>query len=121
MLQLTSYFNEQPREHSFALFLLLLISSIVIADPTTQLNLPSEFDNISVDTIFERGNEWREPEEEKNQWREPTKEKQRREVRWGARNIYDEDFDPFNPSANDEGARKSIKSPEPQRQFQIRF
>lgn len=121
MLYQAAYIDEQPREHSYVYFFLLFITSIAIADPASQLDLPDEFNNVSVDTIFERGNEWRKQEEEENEWRNTEEETSRKEVRWGAKNIYEDDFDPFDSSTKELDTRRSNRTPEPQRQFQLRF
>jgi len=109
------------REYSFAFALLLLISTIVIADPTSQLDLPDEFNNLNVDDIFSRGEEWREPESKENEWRKPKQGTTKREVRWGAKSIYEDndEIDPFSPSPRKSG--EIIRSPEPAHQFQLRF
>ena len=107
------------REHSFAFTLLILISSIVIADPKSQLDLPDEFNKLTVDAVFERGNKSRKSNKE-HEWRKPEKEK-KTEVRWGAKSIYEgnDQLDPFSPSAT--SVTDPLKSPEAARQFELRF
>jgi len=114
------YFGKLPREYTYTFALLLLISSIVIADPNSQLDLPDDFNNLNVDTIFSREESMRKPETEENEWRKP-KPKQKREVRWGAKSIYEANpqLDPF--SSSSKGVGKGIKSPEAAPQFELRF
>lgn len=114
------YIGKLPREYSFTFALLLLISSIVIADPKAQLDLPDDFNNLNVDAIFSREEGLRKPQEEENEWRKP-KQKQKREVRWGAKSIYEgnNQLDPFSPSKNKSG--KVSETPEVPPQFELRF
>jgi len=114
------YFGKLPREYTYPFALLLLISSIVIADPNSQLDLPDGFNNLNVDSIFSREESMRKPETEENEWRKP-KPKQKREVRWGAKSIYEANpqLDPF--SSSSKGVDKGTKSPEAAPQFELRF
>lgn len=115
------YIDKLPREHKFACALLLLISSIVIADPKSQLDLPDEFNNLNVDDIFSREEKLRSPTKEENEWRKPKQATTKREVRWGAKSIYEENdlLDPFSPSAKRSSGLN--KTPEVTPQFQLRF
>ena len=83
---------------------------MVIADPKSQLNLPDNFNNLNVDTIFSRGENLRKPKQER-----------KRVVRWGAKSIYEgnNQLDPFSPSSKELGG--GIKSPEVAPQFELRF
>lgn len=114
------YIGKLPREDSFAIAVLLLISSMVIADPKAQLDLPDDFNNLNVDTIFSRGEDLRKPKEEENAWRTP-KQERKREVRWGAKSIYEGNnhLDPLGSSTRRLG--KITETPEVTPQFQLRF
>ncbi len=120
MLPQVYYFGGLPQEYSYTFALLLLISSIVIADPNSQLDLPDDFNNLNVDTIFSREESMREPKQEEKEWRRP-KQKQKREVRWGAKSIYEGDpqLEPFGSSSKN--VSKGSKTPEAAPQFQLRF
>lgn len=120
MLPQLYYFNKPLQEYSYTFALLLLISTIVIADPNSQLDLPDNFNNLNVDTIFSREENMREPKEEEVEWRKP-EQKQKREVRWGAKSIYEGDprLEPFGSSSKD--VSKTSKTPEAAPQFQLRF
>ncbi len=109
------------REYFFAFALLLLISTIVLADPNSQLGLPDEFNNLNVDSIFSRGEDWREPKAKENEWRKPKQQTPRREVRWGAKSIYEENdqLDPFSPSVKSGGS--ALNTPKAAPQFELRF
>lgn len=100
-----------------------MISTIVIADPNSELNLPDNFNHLTVDEVFSEDN-WREPEEEEIEWREPEKNSSRpsREVRWGAQIPY-EDNNELDPIVSPSENRPSgvVKTPEVTPQFQIRF
>ncbi len=112
--------DQLQREYFFAFALLLLISTIVLADPNSQLDLPEEFNALNVDTIFSRGEEWRKPKSKENEWRKP-KQEQKREVRWGAKSIYEgnNQLDPITPSAKRGGS--ALNTPEAAPQFELRF
>jgi hypothetical protein len=115
------YFGGLPQEYSYTFALLLLISSIVIAAPNSQLDLPDDFNNLNVDTIFSREEIMREPRQEE-EWRKPKpRPKQKREVRWGAKSIYEGDpqLEPFGSSSKN--VSKGSKTPEAAPQFQLRF
>ena len=113
-------FDISNREYIYVFSILLLISSIVIADPKTQLDLPDKFQQLSVDEVFERGNKQKKAKEE-NEWRKTKKESDQSNVRWGAKSIYedDENFDPFFSSS--EKSRDIRDVPEATRQIQIKF
>lgn len=121
MLLQLYYFGKLPREYTYPFALLLLISSIVIADPNSQLDLPDDFNNLNVDSIFSREESMREPKKEENEWRKPEPQVQKREVRWGTRNIYEanDDLDPFTPPPRRQG--EIIRNPEASPQLEIRF
>lgn len=120
----TPYFVDRPQQdNSFYLVLLLLISTIVIADPNSELNLPDDFNHLTVDEVFNEEN-WREPEKEEIEWRKSEKNPTRpsREVRWGAQIPY-EDNNELDPIVSPSENRPSgvAKTPEVAPQFQIRF
>ena len=106
------------REYFYVFLTLLLISSIVIADPNSQLNLPDNFERLSVDEIFMRGDKQNTVEE--NEWRNTKKDPDESNVRWGAKSIYEDqkDIDPFFSSDNSNDFRDV---PEATRQIQIKF
>ena len=114
------------REFSLPLLMLmlLLISTIVLADPN--LDLPDEFNELNVDAIFDRGDKFREPgTEEENKWRAKDEESLELDtnVRWGAASIYEDsdDPDPFDTNNDDEEKNKLLRSPEATPQLEIRF
>ena len=111
--------NLSNREYIYVFSILLFISSIVIADPKSQLDLPDEFNKLSVDEVFERGNKQKAKEE--NEWRKTKKDTDQSNVRWGAKSIYedDENFDPF--FSDSENSKDISDAPEATRQFQIKF
>lgn len=109
------------RDFTYSFSILLLISSIVIADPKTQLDLPNEFQHLSADEVFERGNKQKTIEEE-NEWRENKEKSKQLNVRWGAKSIYEgekKEFDPFFSSSKEN--KKINEVPEATRQIQIKF
>lgn len=124
---LTSYLaGSSQQDYSYSFVLLLLISSIVFADPSRQLNLTDDFNTLTVDDVLTGEDNWRESQKEEIEWRE-SNEKQaqpsrRREVRWGAQVPYDEDNN-LNPIVSPSQNRPSgvVKNPEVAPQFQIRF
>jgi len=112
------------QDNTIIIAMLLVISSIVIADPNSGLNLPDDFSHLTVDDVLTSADNWREPEEEEHEWRKPAKTSapRSREVHWGAQTPYENDaeLDPIvSPSEN----RPSgvVKTPEITPQFQIRF
>ena len=107
------------REYFYVLSALLLISSIVIADPNSQLNLPDDFEQLSVDEVFMRGDKQKDVEE--NEWRKTKKESDKSNVRWGAKSIYEDqkDIDPFFSTSNNSNDISDV--PEATRQIQIKF
>ena len=118
------YFVDRPQQdNSFSLALLLLISTIVIADPNSELNLPDDFNHLTVDEVFNEEN-WRVPEKEEIEWRKSEKNPTRpsREIRWGAQIPY-EDNNELDPIVSPSKNRPSgvVKTPEVAPQFQIRF
>ena len=118
------YFVDRPQQdNSFSLALLLLISTIVIADPNSELNLPDDFNHLTVDEVFNEEN-WRVPEKEEIEWRKSEKNPTRpsREIRWGAQIPY-EDNNELDPIVSSSKNRPSgvVKTPEVAPQFQIRF
>ena len=90
----------------------------MIADPNSQLNLPDNFERLSVDEVFMREDKQKDVEE--NEWRKTKKESDKSNVRWGAKSIYEDqkDIDPFFSSDNSKDYRNV---PEATRQFQIKF
>ena len=112
--------NLSNREFTYLFSVLLLISSIVIADPKAQLDLPDEFQQLSADEVFERGNKQKTITEE-NEWRENKMKSEQSNVRWGAKSIYEgeKNFDPFFSSSKE--TKKIIDVPETTRQIQISF
>lgn len=122
-MQFSLYFvDKYQQDNSFIIALLFMISTIVIADPNSELNLPDNFNHLTVDEVFSEDN-WREPEEE-IEWREPVRNSSRpsREVRWGAQTPY-EDNNELDPIVSPSENRPSgvVKTPEVTPQFQIRF
>lgn len=122
-MQFSLYFvDKYQQDSSFIIALLFMISTIVIADPNSELNLPDNFNHLTVDEVFSEDN-WREPEEE-IEWREPVRNSSRpsREVRWGAQTPY-EDNNELDPIVSPSENRPSgvVKTPEVTPQFQIRF
>ena len=113
------------QDNTIIIAMLLLLSSIVIADPNSGLNLPDNFSRLTVDDVLTSDDNWREPEEEENEWRkaeEKTTTKPSREVRWGAQIPYENDaeLDPIvSPSENQPSG--VVKTPEITPQFQLRF
>ena len=105
----------------------MLVSSIVIADPSSQLNLSDDFNNLTVDDVLTSEDNWREPEEKDEiEWREsketPPPPTGRAEVRWGAQIPYEDDNE-LNPivTPSESGPSGVVKTPEIEPQFQIRF
>lgn len=124
---LTSYLaGSSQQDYSYSFVLLLLISSIVVADPSRQLNLTDDFNTLTVDDVLTGEDNWRESQKEEIEWRESnekqTQPSRRREVRWGAQVPYDEDNN-LNPIVSPSQNRPSgvVKNPEVAPQFQIRF
>ena len=118
--------DRSKQDYSYTFALLLLISSIVIADPSSQLNLPDNFNSLTVDDVLTGEENWREPEEDEIEWRE-TKETSppstgRAEVRWGAQTPYENDNE-LNPivTPSESGPSGVVRTPEIEPQFQIRF
>ena len=108
-----------PYEHQLALALLLLASSIVIADTTLKLDFPDEFYLQSTDTKFSRDNRTYHIDKTEPRWRKaastpsPT-------VRWGAKSIYEENshLDPFLDTQGSDHTTETIRlNP----QLEIRF
>lgn len=123
-MQFSLYFvDKYQQDNSFVLALLLMISTILIADPNTELNLPDNFNHLTVDEVFSEDN-WREPEKEEIEWRETQRKSSRpsREVRWGAQIPY-EDNNELDPIVSPSENRPSgvVKTPEVTPQFQLRF
>ena len=76
-------------KHRLALVLILLTSSIVIADSTLKLDLPDEFYLQSTDTKFSRDSQTYHTDKEEPKWRKPASSSSPT-VRWGAKSIYEE-------------------------------
>lgn len=114
------YVDPPYRKYSYVLSVLVLLSSIVIADPKSQIDLPDEFTGLSTDTVFNRGEEVKDNKID-NEWRKPKKEPDQSNVRWGATSIYDnnENIDPF--FSGSEKTKEVTDTPEAARQIQIRF
>ncbi|MGI9228127.1 MAG: hypothetical protein ACR2PU_04980 [Gammaproteobacteria bacterium] len=113
-------FDPSNREYTYVISLLLFISSIVIADPKSQIDVPDEFNKLTVDAVFERGNKQKKAKDE-NDRRKTKKDTDQSNVRWGAKSIYedDENFDPFFSSS--ENSNDITDIPEATRQIQIKF
>lgn len=134
MQQFPLYTSQTSKEIYIGFLILVLFSSLVIADPNSQLNLPEGFE-LNVDAIFERENKLRQPKQEENAWREKElqqpdqeenawedkSERSSREVRWGAKSIYEANpnRDPFN--FNDNNPRTVVKPVDVTPQFELRF
>lgn len=134
MQQFLLYTGQTSKEIYIGFLILVLFSSLVIADPNSQLNLPEGFE-LNVDAIFERENKLRQPKQDENVWREKEfrqpgqeenawedkSERSSREVRWGAKSIYEANpnRDPFN--YNDNNPRTVVKPVDVTPQFELRF
>lgn len=119
-LQYTTY--SLNNEFWFLLLVLILLSSIVIADP--ELGLPDEFNELNVDTIFSNGSKFRKPEkEEEIEWRAKDSKPQElnTNIRWGATSIYENSDDPDPFGSNSDQSNKVLRSPEASPQLEIRF
>jgi hypothetical protein len=46
-----------------------------MADPSSQLDLPDDFNNLDVEANFCSGKQLREPEKQENEWRKPDTQK----------------------------------------------
>jgi hypothetical protein len=107
-------------KHRLALVLILLTSSIVIADSTLKLDLPDEFYLQSTDTKFSRDSQTYHTDKEEPKWRKPASASSPT-VRWGAnKSIYEENnqLDPMlSTQSPDKGAESINLTP----QFEMRF
>ncbi len=82
--------------------------------------MSDEFNILTVDTVFNRGNKLRSSSGSEHEWKK-SKEKQKINGRWGARSIYEDrkDIDPFNTNTNEPGKITGV--PESTRRFELRF
>ncbi len=114
------YKGDTKQEFYLPLIGLILISSIVIADPQSQLNLPDEFNNINVDDIFSREENMRQEDKEEIEWRAPKETPSKKEVRWGAKSIY-EDNKNLDPTTSEPAQPNALDDRQATPQLQIRF
>jgi hypothetical protein len=107
-------------KHRLALVLILLTSSIVIADSTLKLDLPDEFYLQSTDTKFSRDSKTYYSDKEEPKWRKPASTSSPT-VRWGVnKSIYEKNnqLDPMlSTQSPDKGAESIHLTP----QFEMRF
>ena len=108
-----------PCEHRLALALLLLASSIVIADSTLKLDFPDEFYLQSTDTKFSRNNHSYHADKEEPRWRKPASSSSPA-VRWGAKSIYEENSQ-LDPILGTQGTGQATETIYLNPQLEIRF
>jgi len=111
--------GKQYNDYTFFIALLLLISSIVIADPSIPLDLSLDLGTENVDKILSR-EDWREPDPEENEWRQTPTEITPIDL-WSTKSIYERDrqLDPIISDVN--RPSNIIDSREAAPQFQLRF
>ncbi len=115
------YFGDVvPSDQKLLLASIVLITSVVYAEQNIPLDLTLDLDASNVTTILER-DDWREPKkEEENGWRQKPAET-KKNVRWGARSIYEED-QRLGPVLSDDNKPSGVVDmPEAAPKFKLRF
>lgn len=113
------YVGKECNDYTFLIALLLLITSIVIADPNVPLDLSLDLGVENVDTILSR-EDWREPDEDENEWRQAPAN-MTPDDRWSTDSIYESDhrLEPIVPSYDRPGNILDSRQAAPQ--FKRRF
>ena len=106
-------------EHRLALALLLLASSIAIADSTLKLDFPDEFYLQSTDTKFSRNSQSYQADKDEPKWRKSASPSSPT-VRWGAQSIYEEN-NQLDPLLGTQGTGQATESIYLNPQLEIRF
>ena len=108
-----------PCEHQLTLVLLLLVSSIAIADSTLKLDFPDKFYLQSNDTKFSRNNQSYQTDKKEPRWRK-SENSASSTVRWGAKSIYEENSQ-LDPILSTQGTGQATDAIYLNPQLEIRF